>query len=128
MGNGRVEGTSSPARRWRQWTPEEAAQILAEWKSSGRSLAAFARERGLTVQRLYWWRARIGGELRGRRRSRAIPSSAHLVPAVITGAPLVAAAVTVRAVTGESVEISEPSSVPPEWVAALVKAISSASR
>jgi len=124
MGNGRVAGASSRAQQAERWSREQAAAVLEEWKSSGLSLAAFARERGVVAQRLHWWRAR----LRGQPAPRAVSPEHKLVPAIITGAPLFAASVTIRATTGEVVEVSEPSSVSPDWLAAVVVAISRASR
>jgi len=111
-------------RHSKRWSREQASAILAEWKSSGQSIAAFARERGVVAQRLHWWRAR----LRGQPAPRAVSPGHKLVPAIITGVPLLAAPVTVRMTTGESMEVSEPSSVSPDWVAAVVVAISRASR
>lgn len=124
MGNGKVAGASSRAGQSKRWSREQAAAVLEEWKSSGLSLAAFARERGVVAQRLHWWRAR----LRGQSAPRAARPGHKLVPAIITGVPLLAAPVTVRMTTGESMEVSEPSSVSPDWVAAVVVAISRASR
>lgn len=42
-------------------------RLLTEQESSGRSLRAFARERGLSPWTLYGWRAKLG---RSRRRAR----------------------------------------------------------
>ena len=124
MGNGRVAGASSRAQQAERWSREQAAAVLEEWKSSGLSIAAFARERGVVAQRLHWWRAR----LRDQSAPRVARSGRKLVPAIITGVPLLAAPVTVRTTTGELVDVSEPSSVSPDWLAAVVVAISRASR
>lgn len=32
---------------WRQWTADEAREVLEAWRESGLPLATFARERGL---------------------------------------------------------------------------------
>jgi len=37
------------------WSSEQARQILAEQRRSGKSVAGFAKERGLVPERLYWW-------------------------------------------------------------------------
>jgi len=124
MGNGRGTKASGRVLHSMRWSREQAAAILEEWRSSGQSIAAFAREHGVVAQRLHWWRAR----LRGQPAPRADSPRHNLVPAIITGAPLLAASVTVRTTTGEAVEVSEPSSVSPDWVAAVVVAISRASR
>lgn len=40
-------------------TRQEAQELLGQWRTSPLSLAAFARERGLDVKRLYYWRGRL---------------------------------------------------------------------
>ena len=124
MGNGRGTKTSYRVQHSMRWSRDQAVAILEEWRSSGQSIAAFARERGVVAQRLHWWRA----QLRGQPAPREAAPGHKLVPAIITGTPLLAASVTVRTTTGEAVEVSEPSSVSPDWVAAVVVAISRASR
>ena len=45
--------------RWRQWRAEEAREVLGQWRRSGKSAAAFARQRGLSVRRLSYWSKRL---------------------------------------------------------------------
>ncbi|MBK6517314.1 MAG: transposase [Polyangiaceae bacterium] len=47
-------------KRARRWTREEARAALSELKSSGLTLAAFARSAGIHPQRLHTWRQRLG--------------------------------------------------------------------
>ncbi len=47
-------------RRWRQWTEGEARTALEELLRSGASLSEFARRKGVSVQRLGYWRKRLG--------------------------------------------------------------------
>lgn len=42
-------------KRWRQWRLEEAREVLVQWRRSGKSASAFARERGYSVRRLSYW-------------------------------------------------------------------------
>jgi len=42
-----------------QWSEVEARGILAALEKSGLSAKAFARERGITPQRIYWWKAKL---------------------------------------------------------------------
>jgi hypothetical protein len=42
-----------------EWTEAEARQVLDEWRQSGQTIAAFARERHESAPRLYWWRRRL---------------------------------------------------------------------
>lgn len=42
-----------------RWTEDDARVALDAWKRSGVGAHAFAREHGITAQRLYWWRDRL---------------------------------------------------------------------
>jgi hypothetical protein len=42
-----------------QWTEVEARSVLDALKRSGLSIEKFARSRGLTPQRLYWWKKKL---------------------------------------------------------------------
>lgn len=54
-------------------TKAEAAELLAEHRESGLSLAAFARKRGIGAERLRWWLRAPGlGVTRPRRGSNAV--------------------------------------------------------
>ncbi len=52
------EATRPAARR--KWTEADARAALAEWRRSGESEFAFARQRGFSPQRLRYWRSRLG--------------------------------------------------------------------
>lgn len=43
-----------------QWTEVEARGVLESWRRSGLSIERFARQRGFTPQRLYWWKKKLG--------------------------------------------------------------------
>src|SRR6266571_1147428 len=43
----------------RYWRPADAQRVLEAWRGSGRSVAAFARQHGLSTARLLRWRARL---------------------------------------------------------------------
>jgi hypothetical protein len=43
-----------------QWTEIEARGVLEAMKRSGLGVDKFARSRGLTPQRLYWWKKKLG--------------------------------------------------------------------
>ncbi|MDX2090323.1 MAG: hypothetical protein SFX73_20855, partial [Kofleriaceae bacterium] len=72
------------------WTEDEGRAALEAWRASGESLAAFARREGVDVQRLYWWKRRLGWRTRTTERE-AAPLA--LVPAAVIEA---AAVVTIR--------------------------------
>src|SRR5215468_10949391 len=45
----------------RTWTEKDGQDVIAAWRASGQTLAAFAREHGVGDGRLRWWRDRVGG-------------------------------------------------------------------
>jgi transposase-like protein len=99
-----------------RWTPADARRVLEAIARSGDSTAGFAREHGLSPERIRWWRQRLredGG--------RANPSpDIEFAPVVVTG--IGGAAVVVR--VGEiGIEVGDPSRVTVEWIAALVDAM-----
>jgi hypothetical protein len=49
-----------PARRgWRQWTEAQAREALDAFRRSGLTASAFARQRGVSMHRLQYWRKRL---------------------------------------------------------------------
>jgi hypothetical protein len=44
---------------WRRWGEHEAREALEELASSGESAASFARRRGISTQRLAYWKKRL---------------------------------------------------------------------
>jgi hypothetical protein len=118
-----------PARKsgWRQWKAKDAQRIMDAWRASGLPLAPFARRRGLTPERLRWWRHRLGDW-----GARDAAPTVSLVPAVIRGdrlpfaVPLgdraASGVVTVR--VGEAIiEVANVNEVPASWLGALVSAL-----
>jgi transposase-like protein len=97
--------------------------VLADWAESGKPMAAFAREHGLALQRLFWWRGRLREST-----SEAKKPKTRLVPVTPRKAPLLSlvsssgAAVVVSTV-GVRVEVVDPLAADPRWVAALVRAM-----
>lgn len=45
-----------------RWKVDEAREVLVQWRRSGKSAAAFARERGLSAMRLSYWAKQLGSE------------------------------------------------------------------
>jgi hypothetical protein len=52
--------TAEKRNGWHQWTEDEARSALAELARSGESAATFARSRGFSSQRVYYWKKRLG--------------------------------------------------------------------
>lgn len=48
------------SRAWTRWTEAEARAALASLAASGESELAFARQNGISRQRLRYWRGRLG--------------------------------------------------------------------
>lgn len=89
------------------WTDDDARSVLAAWERTTEPLAAFAREHGFGVNRLYWWRKRFASES-------ASPPPV-LVPALVTRQEEVS--VVVRIANNVSIEIANAS---PRLIAELV--------
>src|SRR5262245_4358400 len=114
----------------RRWTAEEASTLLAEWTSSGESLAAFSRERGFNGQRLRWWQGRLADRPADRRHRAARPGEpailklAPVVPSSADGVWSIGCAVSI--VVGERdlrIEIHDSATVSAVWVGDIVRAI-----
>ncbi len=57
MGIGRE--SSDGRRRWKRWTESEARAALEEQRASGESAHQFARRKGVSAQRLFYWKKRL---------------------------------------------------------------------
>lgn len=44
-----------------QWSEHEARGVLAAWRKSGLSIEKFGKERGITPQRIRWWKNKLEG-------------------------------------------------------------------
>lgn len=108
-----LRGTST------RWTKEDARAALDAWEASGKSLAAYAREKGLTVQRLHWWKRRLGSA------DASAETTAGFIPAIIRAPGVVA---TLRVGADIALEIGDPGAVPAEWAAAFASALARMSR
>ncbi len=95
------------------WTEDEGRAALEAWRASGESLAAFARRERLDVQRLYWWKRRLGwhAPLRSLAPLALVPATVIEAPAPASG-PLI----TIRLPNGLAIEVADAS---PAWVAAV---------
>ncbi len=86
-----------------RWTEADARRLLTEWATSGQPMAAYARAKGVSAQRLSWWRDRLKGWS-------AAPASGvtdlQLIPAEVMRAPAAGAVgkVTIQLASGVTVE------------------------
>lgn len=67
----------SKRKTTKTWSEAEATRVLEEQRRSGKSVARFAKDRGLVPERLYWWQRKLGREAREpARRGRQAPRRA----------------------------------------------------
>jgi hypothetical protein len=99
----------------KHWNETTAARVLTAWRESGMPMGRFARANGLGAERLRRWEKRIEG--------RADLATAGVAPLTfIPAAVLGAARAVVRLPGGVELE-GDAASLPPEWVAALARAL-----
>lgn len=58
MPKSRLQSASYSTKR--RWADDDARTVLAAQEASGLSVAAFAAREGVDMQRLYFWRRRLG--------------------------------------------------------------------
>jgi hypothetical protein len=63
-----------------QWSEVEARSVLEALRRSGLGIEKFARSRGLTPQRLYWWKKKLGIHA-----DRSLAAAPALLPVRVTG-------------------------------------------
>ena len=121
-------GSATAVRGGTRWSADEAQQILDEWATSGESLNAFAKGRGLVPQRLSWWQKRLGGKRRRRiadgAASATAPAFLPVTVRPVEREPIVA---MVEIADGLRVELRVLDGASAAWVASLVKALRVAS-
>jgi hypothetical protein len=117
----RARRSIGPELTNRHWNAATARRILAAWRRSGQSLVAFARERGIGAQRLYWWRKRLDPKAQ---EAGTPATSLAFIPAAVAGTGP-AARIALRFRGGVEVEATGADAVPAEWVASLARALAS---
>jgi hypothetical protein len=112
-----------------RWTADQARDELVAWGQSGLSMAAYCRTRGIHVNRLYNWRARLD-EWNGDRDSgsdrHARHESLRWVEATVDSAivePDAVPALTLWLGEGR-IEVSDPDRVNTKWLVELARGLS----
>lgn len=103
-----------------RWTEQEGRDVVGRWQRSGLSMTAFARDQGLGLHRLVYWRERLGGEPAAA--SRAELRGPKLVPGVVVDVSG-GARVCVTLPRGVMVEARSAQDITPGWVAEVVRAL-----
>jgi hypothetical protein len=100
----------------KKWRADDGARVIKEWKASGLSMAAFARQHEIDAQRVRWWRDRAPAK----------SSALTLVPVTVRESMFARTnAVVSIAVGGDvRVDVDDPSRVAPLWFAAVIDALS----
>ena len=97
-----------------RWSATEAREVLQAQARSGLSIHGFAKEHGLSFERLYRWRRQL--ELHAK--SDEAPEKIAFAPVVLANG--YAAAVVIRVGDAE-VDVVDPSAVDPTWLADVVR-------
>lgn len=111
--------------RGKRWTRGDAQRVMRAWRESGEGPSTFARRMGVMVQRLYWWRSRIGG---GDEKPAAAGVALEqalaplLLPVTVRGAMQSSGgeAALVAEVGSVRVEVRDVQAVPAPWLCALL--------
>jgi transposase-like protein len=105
----------------RRWSSNEARTVLRAQECSGLSIHAFAREHGLSHERLYRWQRKLASDGGGAPEDEL--AEIEFTPVVVTNsrAPV---AMTVR-VDGVELELADPMAVEPTWLATVVAVLRS---
>ena len=107
-----------------RWSADEAQRILDEWAKSGESLHAFAKERRLVPQRLWWWQKRLAGKRRRPGADNAgIASTPTFLPVTVRPVGPDPPLATVETADGLRVELRVLDGASAAWVVSLVKAL-----
>ncbi len=113
----KIPSSSSPKRERRNEAAGRA--LVAAWEASGLPQAAFARRRGVSAQRLSYWRLRLGQ--RGAAVANA-DSSFVEIPSAFSSAPLESGDVVVEVSGGVRVHVTH--GFDPVLLRAVVSALS----
>jgi transposase-like protein len=108
----------------RRWNATTARTVLAAWRASGTSLSAFARENGVGVWRLGWWRKQLEAGQSSRPARQGAPiAPLTFVPATVTSSSSTRARIAVRLPSGVEVEAADANALPVQWLAELARAL-----
>ena len=95
----------------RHWSPQDARAALAAFARSGMTLTAFARSRGVSAQRIAFWKRRFDAE--------APSPTPNFVPVALVSSPKREVRLTCADFT-----LHLPEDIAPDRVAALAAALS----
>ncbi len=72
-------------RQWRRWTEERAREALGELEASGESAVSFAERKGVSAQRIAYWKRRLAGPSKTEFVAVALPSASRGLMEICAG-------------------------------------------
>lgn len=127
MENGKRVPSGRKFIRSGTWDPDHARQVLDELEASGESVTAFARRRGLSPQRLWWWKKRVGAPGRpggGHQRPNAL--LATFIPVTVKAAEPPVCSASLELGGGVRLDLHTLDGNSAQWVARMVRALGDA--
>ena len=106
-----------------KWTEKQGRKVIKQWRRSGLSMSAFARESGWNTQRLRYWRDRLQEDDASSERGTGSTERAQkLVPGLVVdvGAKVGLSIVLPQGIVLEARSCTE---VDPKWLADVVRAL-----
>lgn len=107
----------SRSRRWKRWSADDAHQALEGWRSSGQTLAEYARAASVSPERLRRWSVKLGAST-----ELFAPVSGELVPLVVRPTPSFGP-VVIRLPGDVTLELADASSAPAAWVVEVARGL-----
>lgn len=89
----------------KRWSEAEARGVIAEWKQSGKSCRAFAVERSIAVERLYWWKKKLQAAPEKEEPNKRVRSAASFLPVRIVEA--LSGSLTVKLRCGHAIQLGQ---------------------
>ena len=108
-----------------KWTEKQGREVIRQWRRSGLSMSAFARESGWNTQRLRYWRKRLqDDDARSRRATSSTAREQKFVPGLVVDVGS-KAGLSIVLPQGIVLEARSCTEVDPNWLADVLRALES---
>ncbi len=110
----------------RQWKESDARRVLQALAESGDTLAGFARQHGLTPQRISWWRVRLGDWVPAAQSEKppCVPSDTGFISVLASQSGSDSKGVVAVVRVGDiAIDVCDPSAATTAWVASFIDAL-----
>lgn len=111
--------TADGRRRWQHWTEEQARVVLDELAQSGLSVAKFAGTKGVSTNRIAYWRKRL---------AESVPMSFVAVPPATPSRAQVPTSPGIEIVVWDGATVRVREDIDVERLARIVEAVARRSR